>query len=84
MEELNELKRLIAISYGIEDKIFALHHFDIEAGQKALLEAFRLELGFQEYIDLHKAFLFSKGVHNNHLEEQLENVKNLHRYFTQD
>lgn len=84
MEELNELKRLISISYGIEDKIFALHHYDIEAAQKALLEAFRLDLGFQEYLDLHKAFLLSKDVHNNHLEKQLENVKSLQRYFTQD
>ncbi len=84
MEDLTELKRLISISYGIQDLIFAGHNNDIEAGQKALIEAFSLELGFEEYLELHREFLLSKGVHSEHLNEQLENVKDLSRYFTQD
>lgn len=84
MDELKELKRLIATSYGIEDRIFALHPSDIQASQNAIKEAFRLELGFQEYLNLHKEFLINEGVNQDHIEEQLKNVKNLYRYFIGD
>jgi len=84
MEELNELKRLISISYGTEDKIFALHYYDIKEAQNALFEAFRIRVGFKQYVNLHREFLLSKGVHQDHIEEQLEYVKDLTRYFTED
>lgn len=84
MNELNELKRKISASYGGADKIFALHPFDIQQGQKALLEAIRLEIGFKQYVELHRDFLVSEGVHEDHLEEQLEYVKDLSRYFIED
>lgn len=84
MEDLTELKRLISISYGTQDLIFALHPSDSQASQQAIIEAFRLKLGFQEYLDLHKDFLNEKGAHEDHIVEQLEYVKDVQRYFTQD
>lgn len=84
MEELNELKRLIAISYGTEDKIFALHYYDRKQAQDALFEAFRIRVGFQGYVNLHREFLLSEGVTQDHVQEQLKLVKDLARYFTED
>lgn len=81
---MEKLKKLIATSYGESDNIFALHPFDVERAQKSLTEAFNIGLGFKEYIDLHEDYLVGKGVHPDHIEEQLKNVKNLQRYFSED
>lgn len=84
MAKYDELKRLIATSYGESDKIFANHVFDIKQSQLALIEAFRLGLGFKKYIDFHKQYLLAKGVSDDHLKNQLKEVKKLDRYFDQD
>jgi len=84
MKNLNELKKLIATSYGESDKIFASHAFDVERAQLALAEAFKLGLGFKKYISMHKEYLISKGVIDSHIKEQIKEVKKIERYFTED
>jgi len=86
MDKYDELKRLIHISYGESDLIFAGHGhaFENESSQLALQEAFKLRLGFKEYIKFHKEFLVNKGVTDDHLKRQLNKVKNLDSYFEAD
>jgi hypothetical protein len=81
---MNELERLIAGSYGSEDKEFAKHPLDIQRARQALVEANNTHVGFNDYLELHRTFLQNKGCSAEHIEEQLEEVKEISNYFDTD
>jgi hypothetical protein len=84
MENTEKLKRLIASSYGSADRIFAGHPMDSNQASLAIIEANNEDVGLSEYLDLHRAFLENEGCSEDHIEEQLEAVKNLGKYFKHD
>ncbi|SFA58512.1 hypothetical protein SAMN04488511_11981 [Pedobacter suwonensis] len=80
-----ELIRLVKISYGESDIRFAGNKDEIENAQKALILAFELNLGLEQYINYHRKFLFyDKKVSKDHLDEQIERIRDLSYYFKFD
>lgn len=80
----DELKKLIAGSYGDQDLEFAGHYNDIERAAKALELAFELDLGYEEYLQYHRDFLKGKSASVEYIDDQIEKVKDLSSYFTSD
>lgn len=83
MKDLTELKRLITISYNGDNK-FAINNFDIQQAANSLLEANDKNIGFKEFLKLHKDHLAQKKVLPEQIEEQLKRVKDIKSYFTKD
>ncbi|WGQ09926.1 hypothetical protein QG516_25775 [Pedobacter gandavensis] len=83
MKDLKELNRLINISYNGDNK-FAINDFDVRQAADALLEANSKNVGFEEYLELHKAYLTQKGLLPEQINEQLKRVKEVKSYFTND
>jgi hypothetical protein len=84
MKHIETLNNYIASSYGDQDKMFANHAFDIEQASLAIIEANKNGIGFLEYIELHRTFLENNGCSEEHIEEQLDAVKDISSYFTND
>ena len=79
-----KLQKLINASYGDQDLEFAGHPLDIERAAKSLELAFELKIGFREYLLMHEDFLKGRTVSIEHIEEQIERVKDLSSYFIND
>jgi len=83
-QDLTTLKQLIAGSYGSEDKKFGGHALDSGRARESLVEAGKQEVGFQEFLDLHSAYLADNGMPQSHIVKQLERVKDISFYFSFD
>ncbi|WP_025145467.1 hypothetical protein [Pedobacter jeongneungensis] len=80
-----ELITLVKRSYGESDIKFAGHSDEIVNAQKALILAMKLDLELDQYLDYHKKFLFyGKKVSAEHINKQIERVKDLSYYFKFD
>lgn len=78
------VKNLIAGTYGSIDHIFAGHPADIGRAAVLIVEAINEDLGLEDYIQLHKDYLKSKGCSTAHIDEQIERVKDIGSYFKND
>ena len=78
------LLNLIKTSYGIEDRIFAGHEYDRQSAMKALNTAQDENVGFEEFIRMHQEFLQNQNCSEEHINRQLNRVKNLELYFRLD
>jgi hypothetical protein len=85
-EELRErsLDELIAGSYGRENAIFAGQGNDQASAAAVIVRANDQNLGFEEYLQLHRTYLEKHGCSPEHIAEQLERVKDLKHYFQYD
>jgi cation transport regulator ChaC len=81
---MEKIKKLIPRCYSTTDLIFAGHPNEIESAQEILNTALKEDLGFEDYLNLHIEYLKSKGVTDEHLEEQEERLKDLSTYFQND
>ncbi len=81
---MEELRRLIAGSYGREDLIFAGHSNDTERAREAIVEAGKQAIGFTQYFNMHREYLQSMNCALEHIEEQLESVQDIGSYFDYD
>tara|TARA_R110000744_G_scaffold92118_3_gene178562 strand:+ start:5969 stop:6211 length:243 start_codon:yes stop_codon:yes gene_type:complete len=79
-----ELKKLIASSYGEADKNFAGHGYDIERAVQSIVQANEEGVGLKKFLQIHKDYLISKNCSSEHIELQLEKVKNIDFYFKND
>jgi hypothetical protein len=79
-----DLQKLINGSYGDQDLEFAGHPLDIERAAMSLQLAFELKIGFKEYLLMHEHFLKGRAVSIEHIEEQIEKVRDLSSYFIND
>lgn len=82
--DLTILKKLIAGSYGTADLEFAGHDLDIERARKSLSEAAQQNIGYEEYLEIHREYLKGRGANEAHIDEQLEEVQKLSNYFSLD
>lgn len=78
------LQNLIAGSYGTADNKFAGHPNDCERARQSLVEAGNEQVGFEEFVQMHRDYLTTKGCSEAHIEEQLIRVQKLDTYFDYD
>lgn len=78
------LANLIAGSYGTADNIFAGHANDCERARQSLVEAGTEQVGFAEFLTMHRNYLTAQGCSEAHIEEQLRRVQKLDTYFDYD
>lgn len=78
------LKNLIAGSYGIADNMFAGHPLDAGRARQALINAGDAGVGLEEYLNLHREYLRSRGCSDEHIERELGKVQNISYYFDAD
>jgi hypothetical protein len=78
------LDNLISHSYGIEDYIFAGHEYDRKRALEALTIANEEGVGFTEFMTRHRQYLQGRGCSEEHIVEQLERVKRIDLYFSND
>ncbi len=78
------LINLIKSSYGTEDKIFAGHELDRERALESLQVAQDEDVGYAEFIEMHRQFLQNENCSEKHISEQLERVNDLGLYFRLD
>ncbi len=71
-------------SFGSEDKKFASHYYDCERAVKLLEEANKANVGLKEYLTEIENWLRSKGCDDEHIHQEIENVKNIASYFKHD
>jgi len=81
---MEELRRLIAGSYGREDFIFAGHAYDAERAREAIVEAGKQAIGLKQYLNMHREYLQSMNCAQEHIEEQLECVQDIGSYLDYD
>ena len=81
---MEELLRLIRSSYGAADREFAGHPNDRERAAQSIKAANDAEVGYEEFLQLHRDFLAGEGRTQAHINTELEKVKDITRYFTND
>ncbi|MEW7292126.1 hypothetical protein [Aquimarina sp. 2304DJ70-9] len=81
---MKELERLIRLSYGNSNLIFAGHTIEMEYAAESIVRANNDKVGMQQFITMHTTFLSGKGCSDEHINEQLERVRNINFYFTND
>ena len=79
-----DLEQLIMYSYGTEDHLFALHSLDIERACQSIMKANEENVGYQEYLMKHRNYLENLNLSNEHIESQLNRVKDITSYFKID
>jgi hypothetical protein len=70
-------KEQIPASFGCEDHIFANHPKDQERASKMMKEAFASGASINELLAAVSEYLKSKNCPDEHIEKQLEKVRNL-------
>lgn len=77
-------KNKIPSCFGMADKVFAGHNIEITHAQNVLNEALLSNVGFCEYVSEAEAWLKSQGCKPDHIETQIDRIKNLTSYFKND
>lgn len=86
----DEIKNLIPGCYSSTDFLFCNHTLEMENASNILIRVLAYQdingqkLGFNDYIQLHREFLESNNLLEEDINEQLESVKDLNRYFIND
>jgi precorrin-3B methylase len=70
--------------FGVADKKFALHASDTLRAAEMLKAASEENVGWDEYVNEIKSWLKSQGCEKNHIEEQMERVKDIRNYLIYD
>lgn len=81
---MKEISKLVKLSYGTDDLIFAGHNHEIQNAKKALILSLNENLSHGEYKQLHINYLKGKECIESHIKEQLKRVDNLNLYFEND
>jgi peptidase E len=76
-----DLEQLIINSYGHADHLFAVHPLDIERAYLSIVRANEEHVGFEEYVEKHRNYLQSLQLSPEHIESQLDRVKDITSYF---
>jgi hypothetical protein len=78
------LENLIAGSYGTADNQFAGNPNDAQRAREALIAAYEEQVGFEEFMQMHRDYLEGRGVPEDYILIELEKVKDITRYFDWD
>jgi hypothetical protein len=79
--EFDQLNALIEASYSVDDFEFAAYPQNTLSARDSLLQAAKQDVGFNQFLRLHREFLESKYCFDEHIEEQLEKVRDITSYF---
>ena len=81
---MEEVLRLIRGSYGSADNKFAGHSLDRKRAAQSITAANDAEIGFEEFVEMHRTYLTQKGCTPAAIEAEIVKVKDVTRYFGTD
>lgn len=77
-------KNKIPACFGCADKNFAGHTSDAAGAREMLINALSETNSWSDFINNIQDYLRSQGCNKEHIDIQIERVRNLANYFTED